>query len=306
MLTQAKHGLLKSVFKRYFSWRLDALTGHQVALLDYPVSLEPRYPPGGDAHPRLVPWFRDGEAACRATLESFAPFAGDLARIPQTSTSDVEPRWGNSFFSALDATALYAMLASRRPALLLEVGSGTSTLFAAEAIRRHQLNTRLVSIDPQPRRAIDQVCTEVIRQPFEALPLSTFDRLRPGDILFIDSSHRCLMNSDVTALFLEILPGLPHGVIVHFHDIFLPWDYPAFWGSRYYSEQYLLAAWLMGAAPPCRLLLSNTFASLHAPLRAEVDRVFGRTALAPILHDPATYRFVPGLLGTSLWVELTR
>jgi hypothetical protein len=68
-----------------------------------------------------------------------------------------------------------------------------------------------------------------------------------GDVLFFDGSHRCLQNSDVTAFFLDVLPELPSGVIVGIHDIVLPNDYPSVWKDRYYSEQYILAAYLLGA-----------------------------------------------------------
>jgi hypothetical protein len=75
--------------------------------------------------------------------------------------------------------------------------------------------------------------------------LSTFDQLSTDDVLFFDGSHRSFQNSDVTVFFTEILPALPAGVLVGIHDIFLPDDYPDFWLKRFYSEQYLLACWLL-------------------------------------------------------------
>jgi hypothetical protein len=77
----------------------------------------------------------------------------------------------------------------------------------------------------------------------------------PGSILFFDGSHRSFPGSDVTLFFLELLPALPPGVIVHIHDIFLPGDYPAAVASRYWSEQYLLATWLLGGGRGFEILL---------------------------------------------------
>jgi hypothetical protein len=107
------------------------------------------------------------------------------------------------------------------------------------------LNTKIVSIDPSPRVEIDRLCDRVIRRRFEDCALSELPKLEPGDVLFVDNSHRAFQNSDVTVFFLELLPSLPAGVTVGLHDIYLPSDYPPEWSRRYYSEQYLLAAWLL-------------------------------------------------------------
>lgn len=119
----------------------------------------------------------------------------------------------------VDAIALMAFLRDYRPSLLLEIGSGNSTRFARRAIRDFQLPTKVVSCDLKPRADIRMVCDVILQQPAETLAHTVFDRLRPGDVLFIDSSHRILQNSDVTTLFLEILPRPPSGAIIQFHDI---------------------------------------------------------------------------------------
>jgi len=118
----------------------------------------------------------------------------------------------------------------------------------------------------------------VIRQPVEALNgLSAFDRLQPGDLLFVDSSHRCLMNSDVTVTFLDVIPRLRSGVIVHIHDIFLPWDYPLQWVERYYSEQYLLACWLL-AGQRLQVELPNMFISHDRELSSLLEPIWPHVA----------------------------
>jgi hypothetical protein len=103
--------------------------------------------------------------------------------------------------------------------------------------------------------------------------LSVFNVLQPGDILFLDSSHRCFMASDVTVFFLEVIPRIPRGVLIHIHDIHIPFDYPPHRAEHYESEQYLLAAQLLIAPEkikvemPNRFVLSNNaFAELLGPL----------------------------------------
>ena len=112
--------------------------------------------------------------------------------------------------------------------------------------------TRIVSIDPQPRAEVDELCDRVLRVPLEAADLSVFDELSDGDVLFFDGSHRTFMNSDATVFFLEVLPRLADGVLVGVHDVFLPYDYPRDFADRYYSEQYLLAAHLIAGNPRAR------------------------------------------------------
>lgn len=116
-------------------------------------------------------------------------------------------------------------------------------------------------MDPQPRAEIDSICDEVIRSRVEEVDPSVFRVLGQGDVLFVDNSHRVFMNSDATAVFLDILPTLPAGVFVHFHDIFLPADYPPEIRLRYYSEQYLLAAYLLGGRGTIDIVLPNAFIS---------------------------------------------
>ncbi len=106
------------------------------------------------------------------------------------------------------------LLALHNPSVYVEVGSGNSTKFARRAVQDHGLRTRIVSIDPYPRREVDAICDEVIRHPCEDMDMTFFADL-PGDaMLFVDNSHRSFQNSDVTVFFMEILPVLRHG-----HDL---------------------------------------------------------------------------------------
>jgi hypothetical protein len=180
------------------------------------------------------------------------------------------PYWLNGYCSGLDAFALSGFIVSRRPRRIVEVGSGMSTLFARHAVRKSGLPTTIISIDPEPRAAIDAVCDQVIRTRLEECDPGLFSALEPGDILFFDGSHRVFTNNDTVALFLDIMPELPPGVLLHIHDIFWPADYPPAWNRRFYSEQYMLAVALL-YGDRLTPLLSSAFASADAELRRKVE-----------------------------------
>jgi len=156
------------------------------------------------------------------------------------------PRWNQDWFPRLDAAAAYAMVRRHRPARIVEVGSGHSTRFLARAVGDGALKTRITAIDPMPRATLDGLPIELLRTPVQTAGRGSFENLRAGDFLFVDSSHQCRPGSDVEFIFEQILPGLRGGVFVHFHDIFLPGDYPEHWAWRRYNEQPLVAALIAG------------------------------------------------------------
>jgi hypothetical protein len=283
-----------SIYKRARIVR-GLMTGEQLILLDYPVRPRPRYGDGKPPHSELYRLIDADRGAYRDRLQSFLSFNDWLVTLPvKDSESPEEPCWTNGWLEGLDSLALYSFLCLNNPAKYLEVGSGYSTKFARRAIRDHNLRTRITSIDPHPRAEIDAICDEVIRQPLEDVDLALLGELGSGDILFVDGSHRCLTNSDVSVFFLEILPRLTDGVFVHFHDIFLPCDYPSEWAERYYSEQYLLAVHLLAEGSRCRIVLPNFFVSGEPDLSG---------VLTPLWDDPRMRRV--GRHGTSFWIRTT-
>jgi hypothetical protein len=206
-----------------------------------------------------------------------------------------EPYWRNGYLPGLDAAVLYSLLAARHPARYVEVGSGHSTRFAGRAIRDHALRTRIHCIDPSPRAAVGGLADHVSRSRLECLPPGAVGSMvMPGDILFFDGSHRLLGNSDVTVFLLEILPSLPAGVLVQIHDICLPFDYPPEWTDRWYSEQYALAAYLLGGAAGCRLLCACAFIGSDPELSSVLDPLWSLPALAGVERG-----------GSSFWFETT-
>jgi predicted O-methyltransferase YrrM len=245
---------------------------HYAIRLEYPTSASnsPRWSP----HPELERIIASGVQTYRRSLETIADYRDPLLDVQLRAQDPREPSWANEWLPPLDAAAIYAFIRSRAPKLYMEIGSGISTKFAARARRDGQLKTQIVSIDPEPRAEVDELCDRVVRAPLEATDISVFRELSDGDVLFFDGSHRTFMNSDATVFFLEVLSELAGGVLVGVHDIFLPYDYPQEFADRYYSEQYLLAAHLIAGNPLVEPVLPTFYASRNAELRSLTDALW--------------------------------
>jgi len=228
----------------------------------------------------------------RTAMDTIATYGGDLRRIADTPEAAHEPHWSQVWFTGVDAAALYSFVRARRPGRYHEIGSGNSTLFAARAVRDGGLATRILSVDPEPRADVESVCTETIRARLQDADVSRVAAMESGDVLLVDSSHYALTNSDVVTFFLDVMPALPSGVLIGIHDVFLPDDYPWWLSDRWFSEQYVLAAWLLGAAGRANVLLATHFVATHPPLRAELDAMWERAG-------PRGVR----AYGSCLWME---
>jgi hypothetical protein len=193
----------------------------------------------------------------------------------------------NQNYESVDAELLYAMVRARKPRRVMELGSGYTTLLIGMAAQRNAEEgtpTEHVAYDPFPR---PQVIGEAPPQPSRLEPVSAVDvplgeiaKLEAGDVLFVDTTHTVKLGSDVNHIVLDLLPALAPGVIVHFHDVFLPWEYPRVWIEErgyYWSEQYLLQAFLA---------FNDEFEVLipaHAVAREHPDRL---TAAIPSFNPP--------------------
>lgn len=262
--------------------------------LEYPVYPAPRYGYGRPAHPEVDAILRTGHERYRDLLGRFTELAPNLATIPVTETGPHEPYWTNGWFQGVDFVALYGLVTLRSPRLIVEVGSGNSTRLSRRAIRDHALPTTIVSIDPLPRSPVADLVDERIESGLESVDLSIFDRLEAGDILFFDGSHMAFTNSDATVMFNEVLPRLAPGVLVHVHDIFVPWDYPPYWVDRWYSEQYLLTSWLL-AGERIEVVLPAMYVCLNDDLHHVLDPIFDPLAWAGVATN-----------GSSFWFELAQ
>ena len=157
----------------------------------------------------------------------------------------------NNFFEAGDAEIYYQMIRYHKPKKIIEIGSGQSSLIAMEAINNNKqidnFITELTCIEPFENKWLEKNDIRVIRKKVEEIDTDIFTDLNKGDILFIDSSHVIKPQGDIVKIFLEILPKLKSGVIIHIHDIFSPRDYLENWlkiENRFFNEQYLLEGML--------------------------------------------------------------
>jgi Methyltransferase domain len=182
--------------------------------------------------------------------EQFPKFRDEYECFPTEPLGD-EARFylTNGLFDGTDALVAYCMIRHFQPRLIIEIGSGFSSLLAREAIVNGSCS-RLLCIEPFPRDFLRQQfpgADALVQKNVQDVDLAFFSQLASGDILFIDSSHTVKIGGDVNYLFLEVLPRLNPGVIVHVHDISFPFDYRRKWvvdQLRFWNEQYLLQAFL--------------------------------------------------------------
>lgn len=219
----------------------------QNLFLDYKVDFKPRYGHGKAPHQGLYQIINANRKSYQSFLKEALTHQEHLCKIldHKAETNRQNPTWNNGFLPGLDILGIYTMLAHFKPKKYIEIGSGNSTKVAYKAKIEQHLESKIISIDPQPRAEIDALADTIIRKRFEDSDYDLIAALEANDILFVDNSHRILPNSDAMVFFMEILPRLKKGVIVHIHDIYLPYDYPPFMCKRAYSEQYGLAMYLL-------------------------------------------------------------
>jgi len=184
-------------------------------------------------------------------LESFS-FEDELKDIRSTKTDDLTFYFNNGGFESGDAEYWYNLIRLKKPSIIIEIGSGNSTLMAARAIRKNKeeksdYECKHICIEPYEMPWLEKIGIPVIRKKVEEVSIDNFVELGENDILFIDSSHIIRPQGDVLFEYLELLPSLKAGVIVHIHDIFSPRDYLPEWiidEVLFWNEQYLLEAFL--------------------------------------------------------------
>jgi len=235
------------------------------------------------AYPALDAYFAARLAAFESVLATIETHAARLEHLRGPAPA---PRFDQAWFPTLDAAAAYAMVHRARPARIVEVGSGHSTRFLARAIADAGLATELVCIDPAPRAPLRGLPVRWIESVVQRASESWFSGLQAGDVLFIDSSHILMPGTDVDWLLNRILPELAPGVLVHFHDVFLPDPYPEAWTWRGYNEQQAIAPLLQGQAYDC------LFASHY--VRTRLPERIGRSLHARLPH--------PAAPESSLWL----
>lgn len=193
----------------------------------------------------------NAQAQLRLLTEGFAAYADEYNALPlENPAQPYQFYFNNPLFSGTDALVLYCMVRHFKPNLMIEIGSGMSTTVSAQAALLNG-STQLIAMEPYPNDVLKRGfpgLSSLIVKPIQEVPIAEFQRLQAGDILFIDTSHVVKTKGDVNYLFLEVLPRLNKGVIVHVHDIYLPHEYPREWVMdlhRFWTEQYLLHAFLI-------------------------------------------------------------
>jgi predicted O-methyltransferase YrrM len=195
-----------------------------------------------------IDWNVEGQLTL---LNSFN--AGDeIADIDQAKQDELAFCIDNANFLSGDAEYLYNLIRTKKPRKIVEIGSGHSTLMAIRAVKKNaeedpSYQCEHICVEPYEMPWLEKTGIKVIREKVEDVDKNLFLELGENDLLFIDSSHMIRPQGDVLCEFLEILPILKPGVIVHIHDIFSPMDYPEEWIKgevRFWNEQYLLEAFL--------------------------------------------------------------
>ncbi len=171
-------------------------------------------------------------------------------------------RIANGMFHTPDAEIYAGLIMEFAPSQIVEIGSGFSTRIARVALDAAGNSAPLIAVDPQPRCDVQPMVSRLLQQPIEDVDLGNFD-VAPGSILFIDSSHICRTGGDLPRIFCQILPSLPPGVLVHVHDIFIPYDYPVCYQRGLWNEQYLLHALLSGSRRFEVVLASHFLSRFH-------------------------------------------
>lgn len=240
-----------------------------------------------------VPLYPHVKAHFDHLSQRFCGFLGAMdeneARFLAIDAEDGEesPEFDSRFLSALDACVVYTGISHFAPRRVLEVGSGNTTHFIARAVADHRLDTEVTCIDPEPRRDIEELPVTFERRVLEPSDVDRIASLESGDVLFIDSSHFMQQGFDVDILFNRGFPALQPGVIVHVHDVFLPYGYPTGWKELRFNEQQALVGWL----------LSGYFETLFA------TQYVWRDMADELRHTCRTFR--PDLKGDggSLWLR---
>jgi len=202
--------------------------------------------------PSEIPGIQLREQEQLELLDQFLPFYEELPFKPH-KTEGLRYFFENGGYSYSDAIFLYSMLRHLRPRRMIEVGSGYSSLVTLDTNRLFFDNgIDFTCIEPYPEGFYSLIDEEdkgnfkMIVSNLQDVDLDEFSKLEENDILFIDSTHVVKVDSDVNYVFSRILPALPKGVYIHFHDIFYPFEYPKEWiyDNFAWNELYMLRAFL--------------------------------------------------------------
>lgn len=193
---------------------------------------------------------------------------------PENRSKEFRYYSNNSYFNSADAKLLFGMMRKYRPSRIIEIGSGFSSALMMDTNQfffNGSLN--MTFIEPYPDRLNSLMCSadkiqyQLLRQVIQDVPINTFSQLKENDILFVDSSHVSKVGSDLNHILFNILPVLNKGVLIHFHDITYPFEYPKKWIMEgiYWNEAYLIRAFLMYNSSFEIVFMNHYWANNHVP-----------------------------------------
>lgn len=197
-------------------------------------------------------------------IEEFSSYYNDFP-FQNEKIAKHRYHYNNDSFGYADAMCLYSFIRHFKPKRIIEIGSGYSSALMLDTKDMYDHNINITFIEPYPQllksllSTTDKSDNEIIEAKIQNVDTEKFRLLEKDDILFIDSSHISKTGSDVNYILFEILPVLKEGVIIHFHDIFYPFEYPLEWikEGRNWNENYLLKAFLSYNSKYEILLFSN-------------------------------------------------
>jgi len=198
-----------------------------------------------------IPWNLDSQLSWVAQI--CKPYYAEVKGLEFYNTA-VARDWGPGY-GPIESQVLHCVIRSLLPRRIIEIGSGISTACMLHAsamnVQEGRGQTEMICVEPFPRPSFHRLISgrkgvQHIAALCQELPQAIFDDLGEGDMLFIDSSHAVKTGSDVVKIYLDILPRLRPGVLIHVHDVYLPYTYPRDALSSYYGwqETTLLAALL--------------------------------------------------------------
>lgn len=207
------------------------------------------------------------------TWKEMLPFLTTIP-FPETKSADLRYAFDNPNYSWGDGSILHAVIRRQTPRRIIEIGCGWSSACILDTVERYCDSTRLTFIDPNPgllHTLLDRtgLAHEIIELPVQRVPEAVFESLSAGDILFIDSTHVLRTGNDVCFELFEILPRLSSGTLVHFHDIFWPFEYPRSWVmelKRSWNEIYAIRAFLSHNDKWEVVFFNDYFSKLERPL----------------------------------------
>jgi predicted O-methyltransferase YrrM len=276
-LARSALGQRLNTIRHILGARLAFKPGHFYSPICHPADLAAHYTDPAKTEGRVdLPGIDLNEAGQRALWQQWRSLLAEFPYQHPGQQPGLRYRTDNPAYGIGDATILYAMLRHFQPKRMIEVGSGFSSACALDTNERYLGNAVQMSfIEPYPDllksmlKPGDLERITIIPSKIQDVPLTTFDHLDAGDILFIDSTHIVKTGSDVVHELFHVLPRLKPGVVVHFHDVHYPFEYPAEWVvDRNYSwnEVYALRAFLMHNSAFEILFFNDAFCRLSRDL----------------------------------------